>query len=453
LTAPAAAALAHAAGAPVMAAMRVGDGLIVVASRHALASLDASPVDQYLLRTRTFLVALARWTLRPAEWAQVPPTRPRRVVDLAQAPRTLSAVRAPDAPPAGATTEPLAAPVDVDLPALPAWTRRQGFRVLRDDGPMRPGIMPSARARVLDSLVEFVEAGALTALWTRAAATPLADTTRSQQWERDVLRNSWKQIGERLQTTSVRWLLSVDLQDTRLLRDTAELDARGDTVAPWAALDARLWDDALRPASRAVARMAAEQHDLVAGIVLELPSYGMASGFSEPTFRVGLDGVPGDSAWKAALFTVPAPARFDSLLEHGRLAAFYATLERAVAQRAGLLRSDMRRIAPGRSFGIRVSRSTLDWFTQGLIQGLGDSAAAVWIFTDESGNAPRRGAVIPIVRLAPAQVRAAAAGRLAADGGFWLDGLGGSGAAPDSLARLVRRLSRDSRLPEAPARR
>jgi hypothetical protein len=318
---------------------------------------------------------------------------------------------------------------------------------------MRPGIMPSARARVLDSLVEFVEAGALTALWTRAAATPLADTTRSQQWERDVLRNSWRQIGERLQTTSVRWLLSVDLQDTRLLRDTAELDARGDTVAPWAALDARLWDDALRPASRAVARMAAEQHDLVAGIVLELPSYGMASGFSEPTFRVGLDGVPGDSAWKAALFTVPAPARFDSLLEHGRLAAFYATLERAVAQRAGLLRSDMRRIAPGRSFGIRVSRSTLDWFTQGLIQGLGDSAAAVWIFTDESGNAPRRGAVIPVARLAPAQVRAAAGGRAVADGGFWLDGLGGSGAAPDSLARLVRRLSRDSRLPEAPARR
>ena len=429
LIAPAAAALAHAAGAPVMAAMRVGDGLMVVASRHALAALGTPslPADQYLLRTRTFLVALARWTLRPAEWAQVPPARRRRVVDLAQPPRALSAVPTPDAPPAGAASEALAAAVDADLPALPAWTRRQGFRVLREDGPMRPGILPSARARVLDSLVEFVEAGALTALWTRAAATPLTDTTRSQQWERDVLRATWKQIGERLQTTSVRWILGVDLQDTRLPRDTVELDARGDTVAPWAALDARLWDEALRPANRAVARMAAEQHDLVAGIVLELPSYGMASGFSEPTFRVGLEGVPGDSAWKAALFTVPAPARFDSLLERGRLAAFYAALERAVAQRAGVLRSDLRRIAPGRSFGIRVSRSTLDWFTQGMIQGLGDSAAAVWIFTDESGSAPARGAVIPIMRLTPAHVRAAAGGRLATDGGFWLDGLGGVG--------------------------
>ncbi len=461
LIAPAAAALAHAADAPVMAAMRVGDGLVVVASRHALAALGTErragapplPADQHLLRTRTFLVALARWTLRPAEWAQVPPSQKRRVVDLAQPPRALSAVPAPDAPPAGATTEPLAAPVEGDPPALPSWTRRQGFRVVRDDGPMRPGILPSARARALDSLVEFAEAGALTAVWTRAAATPLADTTRSQQWERDVLRASWTQIGERLQTTSMRWILSVDLLDTRLPRDTVELDARGDTVAPWAALDARLWDEALRPASRAVARMAPEQHDLVAGIVLELPSYGMASGFSEPTFRVGLEGVPGDSAWKAALFTVPAAARFDSLLERGRLAAFYASLERAVAQRAGVLRSDLRRFAPGRSFGIRVSRSAFDWFSQGLVQGLGDSAAAVWVFTDESGNAPRRGAVIPIARLTPAHVRAAAAGRLAADGGFWLDSLGVSGPAPDSLARLVRRLSRDSRLPEAPARR
>lgn len=461
LIAPAAAALAHAAGAPVIAAMRAGDGLIVVASRHALAALGTErrtgtpllPADQHLLRTRTFLAALARWTLRPAEWAQVPPARRRRVVDLAQPPRALSAVPTPDAPPAGAGSEALGAAVDVDLPALPAWTRRQGFRVLREDGPMRPGILPSARARVLDSLVEFVEAGALTALWTRAAATPLTDTTRSQQWERDVLRASWKQIGERLQTTSVRWILGVDLLDTRLPRDTVELDARGDTVAPWSALDARLWDEALRPANRAVARMAAEQHDLVAGIVLELPSYGMASGFSEPTFRVGLEGIPGDSAWKATLFTLPPAARFDSLLERGRLAAFYAALERAVAQRAGVLRSDLRRIAPGRSFGIRVSRSALDWFTQGMIQGLGDSAVAVWIFTDESGNAPGRGAGIPIVRLTPAHVQAAAGGRLAADGGFWLDGLGGSGAAPDSLARLVRRLSRDSRLPEAPARR
>ena len=98
------------------------------------------------------------------------------------------AVPAVAAAPAGAPTEPLVEPAAAELPSLPAWTRRQGFRVLRDDGPMRPGLLPSQRARMLDSLIEFMEAGALSAMWTRSGVTPLTDTTRSQQWERDVLR-------------------------------------------------------------------------------------------------------------------------------------------------------------------------------------------------------------------------------------------------------------------------
>ena len=83
LRAPSGAVLAGAAGAPVMAAARLGDGLLVVTSRHALAALGPelrTSTAPFLAvtdveRARIFLVALARWTRRPAEWARVPPTR------------------------------------------------------------------------------------------------------------------------------------------------------------------------------------------------------------------------------------------------------------------------------------------------------------------------------------------------------------------------------------------
>lgn len=466
LSVPPSAVLATAADSAVIAGARLGDGLLVVASRHALAALgpelraSTAPFLEgpELDRTRTFLVALARWTRRPAEWARLPPTRRRRELDLTNPPRPLSAVPSPAAAPPDVRVEPVLDLATSEVPALPSWTRRQGFRVVHDDRPMRAGLMPSARARGLDSLVEFMEASALTALWTRAGATPLADTTRSQQWERDVLRAAWKQLGERLQTTSVRWLPSIDLRDSRLPRDTVELDARGDTVALWAALDPRLWDEAIRPATRAVARLAAEQADLIPGIVLDLPSYGMGAGFGEPTFRVGLAAVAGDNAWKANLLALPPAARFDSLLERGQLGAFYAALERAVSQRAASLRADARRFAPGRSFGLRVGRPTFDWFTLGLLRGLGDSTAPVWLFTTESRGEPAIGAAIPVLRLAPSDVPAASWARLgdvvfARNGGFWLDAIDLPGVTADSLARLVRRLIREARLPEAPARR
>jgi hypothetical protein len=450
LRAPAKAVLAHAAGAPVMAGARVDDGLVVVMSRHALGALGAEVRPSTapflgaldLARTRTFLVALARWTRRPAEWAHVPPTRRARAIDLSNPPRLLSAVPAPEAPPSGATATPLLDTAPAERPALPAWTRRPGFRVLRDDAPMRPGLLPSGRARMLDSVVELMESASLTALWTRAGVTPLADTTRSQQWERDVLRAAWKQMGERLQATSVRWLPGVDLHDSRFPHDTVELDARGDTVAPWAALDPRWWDEAVRPAVRAVARLAAEQQDLVPGIVVDLPAFGMGAGFADPTFRAGLSVLRGDSTLRA----LPASGRFDSLLERGHLEAFYATLEAAVAQRAATLRQDLRRIAPGRGVGLRIRQPALDWFGRGLIRGLGDSSAAVWLFTDEARTPALGVAVIPVLRLTPDRVPAASWSRLAdlvfiQNGGFWLD-LERPGPVPDTLAQQVRRLSR-----------
>src|SRR3989440_5150894 len=70
--------------AGVVAAARVGEGLVLVISRHALGALGpqfrptTAPLQQpdALERTRGFLTALARWTRRPAEWAHVPPPCP-----------------------------------------------------------------------------------------------------------------------------------------------------------------------------------------------------------------------------------------------------------------------------------------------------------------------------------------------------------------------------------------
>jgi formylglycine-generating enzyme required for sulfatase activity len=81
--------------APVVAASRVVQGLVVVASRHLLGAVGsevravaASPlVRDSLAATHRFLVALARWTRHPAEWATIPPATGARHPRHATAPR------------------------------------------------------------------------------------------------------------------------------------------------------------------------------------------------------------------------------------------------------------------------------------------------------------------------------------------------------------------------------
>src|SRR5581483_4797369 len=81
--------------AGVVAAARLGDGLVVVMSRQALGALGPplrpSPAPALrpdaAARTRAFLVGLARWTRRPAEWAHVPAAGRRAApADLAPVP-------------------------------------------------------------------------------------------------------------------------------------------------------------------------------------------------------------------------------------------------------------------------------------------------------------------------------------------------------------------------------
>ena len=86
--------LAPRSDAGVAAAARIGEGLVVVMSRHALGTLG----PQYrpsttpflatgpLADTYAFLRAVARWTRRPAEWAHVPPATHRASLALQDAP-------------------------------------------------------------------------------------------------------------------------------------------------------------------------------------------------------------------------------------------------------------------------------------------------------------------------------------------------------------------------------
>src|SRR3989454_10362794 len=104
--------LAARAGAGVAAATRIGDGLVVVISRHALGALGpqfrptTAPLLQpdALARTHDFLTALARWTRRPAEWAQRPPAAHRVPLALAPAPTPMEVAPPPLVPPRGTTT-------------------------------------------------------------------------------------------------------------------------------------------------------------------------------------------------------------------------------------------------------------------------------------------------------------------------------------------------------------
>jgi len=80
-------------GAAVVAASRVADGLVVVVSRPVLGALgrSATPDPSVIAPsapagTQAFLVALARWTRRPAEWARIPTAGPRTPLRLVGGP-------------------------------------------------------------------------------------------------------------------------------------------------------------------------------------------------------------------------------------------------------------------------------------------------------------------------------------------------------------------------------
>ena len=451
-------------GAAVVAASRVSDGLVVVASRPVLGALGGSAASEESAvapsaptGTQAFLVALARWTRRPAEWARIPTAGPRIPLRLTGGPLPVTPRSPRERPPAGVTVErlPRRRPAEPPPPAtgVPAWITRQGVRGLQADFPaLPPPTGGVARLAALDSLATLLDVGAFNALITDAHVGPLADSTRVLRWERDALRDAWRQVTERLQATSVRWIPLV------LPRGLAPPPDSG--PAEPCALDRALWSR-LASGARVLARLAARHSELIPAVGVgldETTRRWSGPAFCDATWQAGLGALFRDSTLTrqrlARLTAVPPAARYDSLLEGGLLAAYDSGVMRVVVQRAAALREDLRRIRRDLLFAIVMDRSPTDWFTRSLVRGLSAPGTPVLLFSPDRRAREVLEAIgdvnlLHAIRLDPAELLAGAGARLGHavfhdQDGFWLGPaeafLAGSS---DSLARQVRRLTRE----------
>jgi len=438
---------------PIVAARRVGDGLVIVLSRStldALATTDqaAAPTEPAYDETRAFLVALARWTRRPAEWARVPPAAPRAPLHLeGGAPGAVPvAARAPlDAPPRGVGPEVVPgrlAPQRVPTAAaLPAWAARQGFRAFAGDFPwLDHRVAASARAAHLDTLADFLEAGAFNVLLTNAHGMALVDSSHWSRWDRDATRADWEQTADRLDATSVRWI------PTLTVRDYA---ADSGYACP---LDPRLWDDVLVPALRALDRLAASHADLIPAIGVDVSGTPWAgAAFCDAAWTAALREMVADSGFLRdradRLAAIPPTERYDSLLAGGLLARYDAALGRVVSRRAATLRTDARRARPDLLFAIVTDRPAVDWFVRGLTAALGEGARPAIAFGPDDGL-PLAAEALRVVRLEPgrfARLDPSLSRRVFRDrDGFWI---GPAEALPAGaeldLVHQLRRFAKD----------
>ena len=430
--------LARAPVSPLVAASRAEEGLIVVASRSLLAAASEHP------RTRGFLVALARWTRRPAEWAAIRAATQPAPLQLARAPggSPVAVHPPPLRPPDGAGTVTLppvpAAPAPDDSIAVPAWIARQGMRVLWSR------FTPQA----LDSLLGFVDVAALNALATIIPVPALDDTVGT--------RNIWRVTAERMQATSVRWFPAVSLVALAADRGEGadEVNRHGDLTPVPCGLDSVFWRATLRPAYRTLARLGGARPDVISGVAVDLDSamtYYRGSGFCDADFRLGLAGLGLDSAELRRVAALPPVVRYDTLLERGWLGRYFTALEAGVAERAVGLRGELRRLHPELRFAFHASEIPADWFSLGLLRGFSsrEAPALLWLRERRARELVRRYRAREIYGLAAVRLEADRAtfapgelGRLRSltfgeNAGFWLDG-----AATDSLGRVIRRFVR-----------
>ena len=454
--------LARAPASALVAASRVQDGLVVVASRSLLSSATADS------RTRQFLIELARWTRRPAEWAHVRAATHPMPLRLANAPQPVVVHPPPLKAPEGAAPITLPVPprsrpggrgADDESVDAPGWIARQGMRVF----------WSRFTPQSLDSLLAFVDIAALNALATVIPVGALADTLAT--------RNIWRVTAERMQATSVRWFPGVSLyalasQSSTFERIRArragrfgraepqeagpagEVNRHGDLMPVACGLDSLFWRETFRPAQRTLARLGGARPDVITGVALDLDSaatYYRGSGFCDADFRIGLAGLGLDSADLRSALTLPPRVRYDTLLERGWLQRYFSALEAAVAERAVALRGELRRLNPDVRFAFHASEMPADWFSLGLLRGFSsrDAPALLWIRERRVGELSRRYHEREIyglaaVRLVPDRAtfvpgEAARLHRLVftEGAGFWLDA-----AATDSLGRVIRRFVR-----------
>jgi len=426
--------LARGSASALVAASRVGDGLIVVASRSLLASTDAAS------GTRDFLLALSRWTRRPAEWASVGAATRAAPLRLANAPQQVTVHPPPLAPPAGAGVIVLPEPVipkrgPDDTVAVPGWVTRQGMRVL----------WSRFTLAALDSLLRFVDVAALNALATPIPEAALTDTITT--------RTLWKLTGERLQVTSIRWFPGVAL--AAITSEGAnEVDRHGEQTSIACGLDSLYWRTGLRRTYRALTRLSGIKPEVIAGVALDLDSamtYFRGSGFCDADYRAGLAGLGLDRGEVERLGALPPAVRYDTLLERGWLSRYFQGLQDAVAERALALRGELRRLRPDLRFAFHASDAPADWFSLGLLRGFSspDAPIFLWLRQDTRPTLMRRYRARDIFALsavglpperatfAPAELSRLRYAAFTEHAGFWLDG-----AATDSLGRVIRRFAK-----------
>lgn len=383
--------------APMVAATRVGQGLVVVVSRHALGALgpQAAPTTAPLLQlgaladTRDFLTALARWTRRPAEWAHVPPAEHPTSLTLAGAPLPVEVAAAPAAAPAGAVTEPLGvpSPTDAGPVGVPAWVRQSGMRALWT--PLLAPRLPGAAIRPLqlDSLVAFLDEAGLNLLAGDADAEALADSLHHWGDERSAVRHAWSEIATLLQPTSVAWIPALAAWPGRLLPVSADSSrgTRGEPRSAACALDSGAWSAGVAPAFTTLARLAGSERQLVPALALDFDGpgapagYSMGQDFCDAAWRYGVAHLPN----RQALDSLPRPARYQTLRDQGLLGPYYQALEDAVADRARVLRERALHEHPGLYFAVRLHAPPSDWFTLGVLRGLSLPDRPLLLFTPE----------------------------------------------------------------------
>src|SRR5881296_3854186 len=383
--------------AGVVAATRIGDGLVGVASRHALGALGpqfrstTAPLQQLdaLERTHEFLGALARWTRRPAEWAHVPPAARGGPLVLEQAPVPVEVAPPAMAPPGGVDTIALPLLPDPKLAratSTPEWLRQQGMRVLW--APLfatRDGRRVMRSGASLDSLVVLLDAGGFNLL--AGDASPESTDSLHVRWEeRDAVRRAWADAVKRLQPTSVAWIPLLDYANARHAGPDSSRGARGEGLAAPCALDSTLWGEGLPSAFGALARLAAEQRTLVIALGLDVGtarSYSMGQEFCDAAWRRGLAVLIRTGAAGGGWDSLPYAARYPALRDAGLLPRYYRALEDEVAARATTLRDRVLRQRRDLYFAFRLAQPPADWFTFGLLRGFGLPDRPLLLFTPE----------------------------------------------------------------------